>query len=523
MNTKQFTLLGLILGLAATFLVSPLFGAAGDLYVGDLADKLFRITPAGTPSIFATGFDPYGIAFNANGEVFAASSNSAAIFKVAANGTRTTFASALGDPLGLVFDANGNLYAAEFTASAVRKIAPDGSATTFASSIFHADGVTADPSGNLFVSGYSDGRITKISPAGGKTTFATGLGGPVGVACDAAGNLFVAERNGGRISRYTPSGTQSVFSTALGSPYGLVFDAAGDLFASNQFVGTIVRFTPDGVSHPLASLNPEVGFLAIEPATGKPLNISTRLRVLTGNNALIGGFIITGTEAKTVIVRGIGPSLNNFGVPGALQDPTLELFDASGSSLANNNDWRDTQQNSIEQSGLAPGNDHEAAIIATLAPGAYTVVERGRGDTTGVALVEVYDLSPASDSRLGNISTRGFVDSGDNVMIGGFIVGAGNGGRIGVRAIGPSLAQAGISNFLPDPTVELRDSDGALLRSNDNWRENQQVAIAGTGLSPQDDVEAAITTALPAGAYTVVVSGKQGATGVALVEVYALR
>lgn len=523
MKTRYSKFLPLMFALAATFLVSPLFGAAGDLYVGDLADKIFKITPAGTPTIFSTGFDPYGIAFNGNGEVFAASSNSGAIFKVASGGTRATFASALGDPLGLVFDANGNLFAAEFTGSAVRKIAPDGSTSTFASSIFHADGVTADPSGNLFVSGYSDGRITKISPAGMKTTFATGLAGPVGVACDAAGNLFVAERNGGRIVRFTPAGTPSVFSTALGSPYGLIFDAAGDLFASNQFVGTIVRFTPDGASHPFASLSPEVGFLAIEPATGKPLNISTRLRVLTGNNALIGGFIITGTEAKTVIVRGIGPSLSNFGVPEALQDPTLELFDASGSSLANNNDWRDSQQNSIEQSGLAPSNDHEAAIITTLAPGAYTVVERGQSDTTGVALVEIYDLNPASDSRLGNISTRGFVDAGDNVMIGGFIVGAGNGGHIVVRALGPSLAQAGITNFLPDPTLELRDSNGALLRSNDNWKDNQQIALEGTGLPPQNDIEAAITTALPAGAYTVLVAGKQGATGVALVEVYAVR
>jgi sugar lactone lactonase YvrE len=522
MKIKQLTPLPLIFALAFTFFASPVLGAAGDLYVGNLADKMFRITPAGTSSIFATGFDPYGIAFNAKGEVFAASSNSAAIFKVAANGTRTTFASALGDPLGLVFDANGNLFAAEFTASAVRKITPDGSTSTFASSIFHADGVTADLSGNLFVSGYSDGRITKISPAGVKTQFATGLSGPVGVACDAGGNLFVAERNGGRITRFTPAGNSSVFSTALGSPYGLVFDAAGDLFASNQFVGTIVRFTPDGVSHPVAALNPEIGFLAIEPGTGKPLNISTRLRVLTGDNALIGGFIITGTETKTVLVRGIGPSLSNFGVPGALEDPTLELFDASGQSLASNNDWRDTQQNIIENSGLAPTHDHEAAIVATLAPGAYTTVERGRSDTTGVALVEVYDLNSMSTARLGNISTRGFVDAGDNVMIGGFIIGAGSGARILARALGPSLAQAGISNFLPDPTLELRDSNGTLLRSNDNWKENQQIALEGTGLPPQNDIEAAITTTLSADAYTVVVAGKQGATGVALVEVYAL-
>lgn len=523
MKTNQLTRLRPVLMLAATFLVSPLFGAAGDLYVGDLASRIIKITPAGESSTFATGFDPYGIAFNANGEAFAASSDGRAIYRVASNGTSSTFASALGDPLGLVFDPDGSLYAADFTANAILKFAPDGTKTTFAPGISHADGVTIDPSGNFFVSGYSDGRVTKVSPSGIKTTFATALSGPVGLAFDGGGNLFVAERNGGRIVRITPGGTKSVFSTALGSPYGLAFDAAGDLFASDQFVGTIVKFTPDGASQSFASLNPEVGFLTVEPGTGSLLNISTRLRILTGDDVLIGGFIITGTEAKRVILRGLGPSLGNLGVPGVLEDPTLDLLDASGVILASNNDWRETQQSAIESSGIAPTNDREAAIIATLAPGAYTAIERGKDGAVGVGIVEVYDLDTTSNSRLANISTRGLVGLGDNVMIGGFINGLGNGARVVVRALGPSLAQVGITNALPDPTLQLRDGNGALLRSNDNWREDQQMALEGTGLTPPNDLEAALTMALPPGAYTAVVAGNDGATGVALVEVYALR
>jgi hypothetical protein len=270
-------------------------------------------------------------------------------------------------------------------------------------------------------------------------------------------------------------------------------------------------------------MSPEVGFLAIAPGTGRLLNISTRLRIMTGDNALIGGFIITGTEAKRVIVRGLGPSLSNFGVPGALDDPTLELFDSTGASLASNNDWKDTQQSAIESSELAPTNDLEAAIIITLNPGTYTAIARGRNGTTGVGVVEVYDLDTATDSRLANISTRGLVGTGDDVMIGGFIAGMGSGARIVVRALGPSLSQQGIGNALADPTLELHDSQGALLRSNNNWRENQEIALEGTTLAPQNDLEAAITTELPPGGYTAIVAGNSGATGVALVEVYSLR
>ncbi len=194
-----------------------------------------------------------------------------------------------------------------------------------------------------------------------------------------------------------------------------------------------------------------------------PLNISTRLRVQTGDNVLIGGFIVTGTEAKRVILRALGPSLTGLGVPGALADPTLELHAGNGATIATNDDWKETQQAEIEATGIAPTNDLESAIVRTLDPGAYTAIVRGKNNATGVGLVEAYDLAQAAKSQLGNMSTRGFVNAGDNVMIGGFIIGGHGGadGKVIVRALGPSLTALGVPMALEDPTLELHNGNGA--------------------------------------------------------------
>jgi len=250
------------------------------------------------------------------------------------------------------------------------------------------------------------------------------------------------------------------------------------------------------------------------------LNISTRLRVLTDDNVLIGGFIISGTDPKKVILRAIGPSLGNFGVPDPLADPTLELH-ASDNSVVSNDNWKDTQQTEIAATGLAPTNDLESAIVATLDPGAYTAIVGGVGGGTGVGLVEAYDLDPAAGS-LANISTRGFVNTGDNVMIGGFIVGSGD-ATVLVRAIGPSLTAFGVPGALQDPTLELHDGDGNTLTSNDDWKDTQQAEIEATGLAPSDDRESAILVTLPPGGYTAIVRGALDTTGVGLVEVYHLQ
>jgi hypothetical protein len=253
------------------------------------------------------------------------------------------------------------------------------------------------------------------------------------------------------------------------------------------------------------------------------LNISTRLRVLTGDDALIGGFIVTGGVPKRVIARAIGPSLTNLGIPGALADPTLELHGPGAFATITNDNWRDTQEAEIAATGVAPSNDLESAIVAVLPPGAYTAVVRGNNGETGVGLVEAYDLEAASDAQLANISTRGFVDLGDNVMIGGFILG--NGGasaKVLIRAIGPSLTAVGVPNALDDPTVELHNSNGDAIGTNDNWKDTQQAEIEATGIPPTDDRESALVQALAPGAYTAIVRGKNDTTGVALVEAYRL-
>jgi N-acetylneuraminic acid mutarotase len=265
--------------------------------------------------------------------------------------------------------------------------------------------------------------------------------------------------------------------------------------------------------------------------TGQPIptrlgNISTRLRVGTGDNAMIGGFIITGTQPKTHIVRGIGPSLS---VPGALADPVIEIHDSSGILIpgAINNNWRDDNPDRVQHvidSGLAPTNDLESAKWGIINPGAYTVVVRGNNNTTGVGTFEVYDLDRTVDSKLANVSTRGFVGIGDNVMIGGIIILGNAPTRVVFRGMGPSLIAAGVPNALLDPTLELRDSNGALLIANDNWQDNpsQAAAISAAGLAPTNNLEAAIAATLPPAAYTAILAGKNNTTGVGLVEAYQL-
>lgn len=254
---------------------------------------------------------------------------------------------------------------------------------------------------------------------------------------------------------------------------------------------------------------------------GQLVNISTREHVGTGDRAAIGGFIITGSTDKRVLVRALGPSLAAAGVSDALADPTLELVDGNGQSLATNNDWQQNQREEIEATTIAPTHEKEAAIVRTLQPGPYTAVVRGTNDTTGIGLVEVYDLSRATGSRLANISTRGFVGTDENLMIGGFIIGpqGGGGARLAVRALGPSLANAGVPDTLADPVLELRDSTGTLFARNDNWKENQ-AAVEATGLAPAHEAEAVIVTTVQPGNYTAIVRGRGDTVGMALVEIY---
>jgi len=243
--------------------------------------------------------------------------------------------------------------------------------------------------------------------------------------------------------------------------------------------------------------------------------------VETGDNALIGGFIITGTQQKRVIVRAIGPSLSGI-FPDALADPTLELRDSSGGLIMSNDNWRDTQEAEIIATGIPPSNNLESAIVATLGANssAYTAIVRGADNATGIGVVEAYDLNQAANSKLANISTRGFVQTGNDVLIGGIIVLGQSPLRVIVRAIGPSLP---ISGVLADPTRELRNRNGDLLASNDNWRDTQEAEIIATGLPPTNNMESAIVQNLSAGNYTAIVRGKNDTIGIAVVEAYNLN
>jgi hypothetical protein len=246
-------------------------------------------------------------------------------------------------------------------------------------------------------------------------------------------------------------------------------------------------------------------------------NISTRLPVQTGDNVLIGGFIITGTQPKTVILRAIGPSLT---LPGKLDDPTMELYRGS-QFVASNDNWMDApNKQAIVDSTVAPTNNLESALLVSLDPGDYTAVIRGADNGTGIGVVEAYDLDRTVDSKLANIATRGAVQIGDDILIGGFIVLGPDPQKVIIRALGPSIAVPG---SLADPTLELRDGNGALLEANNNWREspNQQAIIDST-IPPTNDAESAIVRTLSPGNHTAIVRGMANTTGIAVVEVYSL-
>jgi len=343
------------------------------------------------------------------------------------------------------------------------------------------------------------------------------------------------------------SGTTFILIGTL--PSGLVFDPAtgtisGTYNSHFQNGGALLGNVQLIATNSSGTATSTLAFF--QQVSGAAKNISTRLAVGTSDNVLIGGIIIQGNAPKKVIIRAIGPGLTQYGVPGALQDPFLELHDGSGALIGQNDNWGTTipggvitsdQVAEIQGSGLAPGDSRESAIISTLQPGNYTAIVRGVSSTTGNALVEVYDLDTTHldvsiNAQLGNISTRGLVQTGDNVMIGGFIVRGDMPATVIVRATGPSLTQYGVPNALQDPTLELHDGSGALIGQNDNWgttilggviTSDQVAEIQASGHAPGDSHESAIISTLQPGNYTAIVRGVNDTTGIALVEAFVLQ
>ena len=242
---------------------------------------------------------------------------------------------------------------------------------------------------------------------------------------------------------------------------------------------------------------------------------------------MIGGFVISGNTPKKVAIRGMGPVLANFGINNFLADPFLELRGSGGGLILSNDNWKDSQQAEIQSLGLAPNDNREAVIVTTLTPGTYTALLTGKNGTTGVGLLEIYDVNPGAASELANLSTRGFVQGGNSVLIAGFILGGNNTGndRVAIRGLGPSLAQFGLNPVLADPTLELHDENGATLITNDDWA-TDPVSAANLilfNLQPSAPKEAAIFTSRPPGTFTAILAGKNGGSGIGIVEVYSLK
>jgi hypothetical protein len=334
----------------------------------------------------------------------------------------------------------------------------------------------------------------------------------------------------------SPGGANGTFATSNARIVVVNTDASGvataPVFTANGQAGTyVVNATAPGAGTTSFTLT-NVGLASPTPTpTATPaaqaLNLSTRMRTDTGNNVGIGGFTITGAVPKHVLIRAIGPSLTKFGFTAAqvLADPTLEVHGPDAFGTITNNNWRDSQEAQIKSDGLAPTNDLESAIDATLPPGAYTAIVNGNTNTApaGLCLFEVYDLDTAATSKLANLSTRAVVGTGDNVVIAGFVLGNSQGSdQIVVRGLGPSLAAFGIANVLQDPTLELRDENGSLIVANNDWQDNasQAAQLTAAGLAPSDPKEAAIAATLAPGLYTAILSGLNNGTGVGTVEVY---
>ncbi|HEX5489964.1 MAG TPA: plastocyanin/azurin family copper-binding protein [Candidatus Udaeobacter sp.] len=348
---------------------------------------------------------------------------------------------------------------------------------------------------------------------------------PHGGCCNMVGSVIVVSETPTPTPRPTATPTSTPRPTATATPRPTATATPRPTATATP------RPTATGTPRPTATPSP----------TAALFNISTRSFVQTDDNVMIGGFIIQGTERKTVIIRAIGPELTQFGVPNVLINPILELHDATGAPIASNDNWQTTiiggiisrdQMQQIIGSGHAPMDPRESAIIANLPAGNYTAIVRGVNNTRGVGLVEVYDLSPGTDSTLDNISTRSLVQLNDNVMIGGFIVTGDRPKRVIIRAIGPELTQFGVPNVLANPTLELHDGTGAIIARNNDWQttiiggiimNDQVMAILNSGHSPSDGRESAIIANLPAGNYTAIVRGFNGTTGIALVEVYDLQ
>ncbi len=394
---------------------------------------------------------------------------------------------------------------------------------------------------NTIIAGNTPNNLATGTFSGGGAATVTTYG--FNLASDNGGGfLNVAPITTDKIN--TPAGLGALGANGGTTPtHALLFGSAALDAGNNSGSGVLVdqrgagflRTVDLAAANAPGSDGTDIGAFEAQSAPPAALvaNVSTRLPVGTGDNALIEGFIVTGPSGSTkkIIVRAIGPSLIPFGIADAVANPTLEIFDANNAKIASNDNWKTTQVGGIiasdqfveiNSSGVAPSNDLESAIIANLAPGSYTAAVRGAGNTVGTGVVDAFDLSSGSTARLANIATRGLIQAGDKLMIAGFIIQGGSVKTV-IRAIGPSLAAFGIADALPDTTLQLRDQNGAIVRENDDWMSDQKTELENIGLQPSHNLEAALVQTIPAGLYTAQVRGKPETTGTGVVQIYFLQ
>jgi len=551
-----------------SFLYAPAFNnsnriaAQANINLQPVTFKELRVWNAdGTSTLVASGDSNTGPVFfamdnsismnNLNQVAFTTRTSTAASMRriVVANGTTTTLFPTVSDGAGFT---SIDFFPPSINDMGLVAFRGNDNQATPRDSVFVTDGVTFQR-----IAGVNDTLMTDAGPRvvgflmGGVSINSLG-DVAFGVQFTGGGNaIYVAYQSGAPTPTptVTPTATPTVTPTATPSATPTVPPTATPTAtppATPTPTATATpTVTPTATSTPAPTPNPTATPTPTPTPSPTPaaqtVNLSTRMRVQTGDNVGIGGFIVSGTPSagsehrasrdgsgpsgKHVLVRAIGPSLTQFGVPNALPDPVLELHGPDGFVTVTNNNWRDdpAQEALIIATGLAPSSNLESAIDANLSPGAYTAVVRGNNNTTGVALIEVYDLGQAVPSKLANISTRAFVSTGDDIVIAGFILGNQSGNdRIVVRGIGPSLTAFGVPGALANPTLELRDNNGTLLLANNNWQDDagQAAELTVAGLAPTNPLESGIAATLPPGPYTALLAGSNNGTGVGVVEVY---
>lgn len=389
------------IGLAVLFPLAS-HAAPGDLWVSTGNDSISKFSPDTTQFVFSTHISANGLAFDAKGNLYTAESSAINVYPKD-KPAGSTLASSLNGPTGLVFDNSGTLYETDFNSGNIFQFT-GGVKSTFIGGLNKPTGIAVAPDGRVYVAESTTGTVYRYSVLSGgtkfRTTFASGLTTPQAIAFDAAGNLFIADSGAAAVFKVTPDGTKTTFASSIPAATGLAVDPAGNVFVS-EFTsgGSIIQLTPAGGKSTFFTFPNNVfpGWLVFEPAPHLFLNVSTRAPVGTGDDVLIGGFIMNGTGPvnQEAVVRAIGPSLAAFGVPNALQDPVLELHAPDNSIIATNDDWKQNTasvQALIQSLGLAPSDDRESVIYAKLPAGHYTAVVRGAGSSTGNAVVEVYNL-----------------------------------------------------------------------------------------------------------------------------------